>query len=95
MATTAVLNGKIGEVENKIPNASGLVKKTVYEAKISEIDRKYFTTSGYHKFMGNILHAKVKQNELVDKADLNAKLVTLATKVELKAVQDKIMKLES
>ena len=31
--TTTVLNTKIKEVENKIPNVSGLVKITDYDAK--------------------------------------------------------------
>ena len=53
---TTVVNTKIGEVENKISNASGLVKKTDYDAKISEIKGKYFTTSDYNKFTSDILH---------------------------------------
>ena len=36
---TAVLNTNIGEVENKIPDVSGLVKKTVCDDKISEIEK--------------------------------------------------------
>ena len=31
LASTIVLNTKTGEAENKIPDVSGLVKKTVYE----------------------------------------------------------------
>ena len=31
--TTAVLNTKIGKVENKLPDTSGLVNKTDYNAK--------------------------------------------------------------
>ena len=38
--TTAVLNAKIGEVENKIPDVSGLVRKTDYNAKIKHIETK-------------------------------------------------------
>ena len=53
---TTVVNTKIGEVENEISNASGLVKKTDYDAKISEIKGKYFTTSDYNKFTSDILH---------------------------------------
>ena len=53
--TTTVLNTKIGEVENKIPNVSGLLKKkpkkTIdYDAKISEIEGKYFTTANYELY---------------------------------------------
>ena len=40
--TTIVLNTKFKEVNNKISNFSGLVKKTDYDVKISEIDGKYF-----------------------------------------------------
>ena len=36
--TTTVLNKIIGEVENKLPTVCGLVKKTVYKAKISDIE---------------------------------------------------------
>ena len=41
LPTTAALN----VVKNKIPNGSNLVKKTDYDAKISDIETKYFTTS--------------------------------------------------
>ena len=53
--TAVALNTKICEVENKIPDVSGLVQKTDYNAKISEAEGKYFTTAGYNKFTSNIL----------------------------------------
>ena len=43
--TTTVLSTKIGEVENKIPEVSCLVKKGNYNNEISDIEAKYFTTS--------------------------------------------------
>ena len=55
-----------------------------------------------NKFISQTLDAKIKQNQLVDKsaiagfinnAGLNKKVATLATKAELKAEQDKIIKL--
>ena len=104
MATTADINTKIGEVENKIPDVNDLVNKTDDDAKISDIEGKYFTTSDCNKFTSNILDAKIKQKELVSKSniskfaknfDLNTKTGTLWTKSELKAVQDKIMKLQT
>ena len=55
---TTALNTKIGEVENKIQNVSGLVKKTL---RTSEIERKYFITSYYKRFISGILDAKIKQ----------------------------------
>ena len=54
--------------------------------------------------MGQMLDAKIKEKELVDKsaiaglinnADLNKKVATLATKAELKEGQDKIVKLQA
>ena len=35
--TAAVLNTKIKEVENKVPNVSGLFKKADYDAEISDM----------------------------------------------------------
>ena len=82
-------------------NVSGLVKKeTDYDVKISEIEKKYFITSDYNKFTNEILDKEIKQKELVNKpnisnSDLNTKLGILETKVEFKAVQDKILKLQA
>ena len=53
--TTAFLNTKTCEVENKTPDVSGLVKKTDYNAKISDIETKYFTAFDYNKFKGEML----------------------------------------
>ena len=103
-ATTAVPNTKNSWIENKIPDVTGLVKKIDYDAKISEIEKKYFSTDDYNSFTSGILDAKIKQKELVIKSDtsnlvnntnLNTKLTTLATKAELKAEQDKVVKLQT
>ena len=102
--TATAINTKIKEVDNKIPNLSSLVKKTDYDAKISDIQGKYFTTSDYNKFTGDIFDAKIKQKELVNKSDicnlvknsdLNTILATLATKTELKEEPDKIVRLQT
>ena len=45
LVTAAVLHTKIKEVDNEIADLSGLVKKTDFDAKILEIEEKYFTTS--------------------------------------------------
>ena len=60
LATIVILNTKLGETENKIP-VSGSVKKTIYDAKILNIDKIYFNTSGYKKFTSEILDTKIKQ----------------------------------
>ena len=98
LATTAVHNA----VENKIPDVSNLVKITDYDdAKIPDIESKYFTTSKYNKFMNEIIGNKMKEKELVKKSDISGfinnsdldnKIATLATKAELKSEQDKIVK---
>ena len=38
--TKTVLNRKISEIENKIPNTSSLVNTTVPNTKISEVENK-------------------------------------------------------
>ena len=58
LATTATLIA----VENKIPSVTDLVKKTDYDAKISEIENKYFTTSDYNKLTNAILNANIIKN---------------------------------
>ena len=91
-------------VENKISDVSNLVKKTDYDANISDIESKYFATADYDKFTSQMLDAKIKQKKLVDKSaiagfikssDLDRKVRALATKAKLKAVQDKITKLQA
>ena len=81
------------EVDNKIPNVSNLVTKTNYDAKISDIESKHFTTADYNKFTSQTLAAKIEQKEIVDKsaiagfinnADLNKRVATLATKAKSK-----------
>ena len=75
---------------------NGLVKKTDYDARISKFEGKYFTSSDYNKFASDILDAKIKQKELANKSDISNLVKNsdlLATKAELKAKQDKIVKL--
>ena len=81
-------------VENKTTNVSNLVKKNDYDAKISGVECKYFTTSDYNKFTNEVIDNKIKEKELVKKSDisgfinnseLDKKIATLATKAELKA----------
>ena len=54
--------------ENKIPDVNSLVKKTNYDAKISEIENKYITTTDYNKFTKNIVDNNIKSKNLVDKS---------------------------
>ena len=60
LVTNAVLTTIIGEVVNKIPDASKLVKKAD-DAKITDIEVKYFTTADYKTFTTEILDTKIVQ----------------------------------
>ena len=60
LETATVLDTKIKEVDNKLPDLRCLVKKRDYHAEISETETKHFTTSDYDKFMSNILDATIK-----------------------------------
>ena len=79
--------GALTAVENKMSNVTNLIKKTDYDAKISD------TTADYNNCTSQPLDVKIKQKELVDKSvisgfinnsDLDKKVATLATKAELK-----------
>ena len=48
---------------DKIPNVSDLVKKTEYDATISDNETIYSITSDYYKFMGQILNKYIKEKE--------------------------------
>ena len=76
---TTVLNTKISEVENEIPNASGLVTTTVLNTKVNEVENKihnhdkYFTTPEYNKLTAENFTARLKQAHLVTKVDFDKK----------------------
>ena len=86
--TTTVLDTNIGEVEIKIPDVSVLEKKTNYNARISDIEKKYLTTSDNNRFTSGILDAKMKKelvykssiSNLVKNSNWNTELETLAMK---------------
>ena len=96
LATAAALTA----VKNEVPDVSNLVKKTDYDSKILDIKSKYFITVHCNEFDGKIApNTKVKQKGLVDKsaiaglinnAELDRKVTTLAAKSESKAEQEKI-----
>ena len=61
---TPTVNTQIEEVENKTPDVRGLIKKTDYNVKISNIEAKYFTTSEYDTFTTQIVETKAKEKRL-------------------------------
>ena len=63
-------------VEHKIPDTSGLVKKTDYNTKINEIENKinhdhdkYITPSEFNKLTTENFAARLAQANLVTKTD--------------------------
>ena len=94
--TGLVTTAALAAVEKKIQNVSDLVKKTKYDAKVSEIYIKYFNRSDYDNFTTDILNTKIKQKKLVDesdisrfkyKFDLEKKIRTLGAKADSTAVK--------
>ena len=78
--TTTVLNTRISEVENKMPNTSNLVTTTVLNTKISEVENKspgnckYITTHKFSKLTAQNFTARLKEADLVSKTDFNNNL---------------------
>ena len=71
-----ILNTKINEVENKIPNTICLVTTTLLKTKINEIQNnipnhdKYITTQEFNKLTPENFKERLKQANLVTKTDL-------------------------
>ena len=59
---------KVTAVENEIPDVSNLVKKRIYDAKISDIQSKYITTADYNRFTKNVVDNSIKNEDTVDKS---------------------------
>ena len=64
-----------------------------YDAKISDMEGKYFTISDYNKSIYELLDAKINAKELVlkndvsgfiDNSDSDRNIATIATKAEVK-----------
>ena len=67
-------------VENKIPSVSNLVKKTNYETKISELEKKltdhnhdkYVTIPEFNTSAANVFNARLAKANLITKTDFDA-----------------------
>ena len=72
-----------------IINVSSLVKKTDYDTKVSEIEKKitdhthdkYITTSEFNTLAASVFNAKLAQADLITKADFDAKLKKVSERV--------------
>ena len=80
--TTTVLNTKISEVENKIPNTSNLVTSTVLNIEIGEVENKipvnskYIPTQEFNNLTAQNFTARLKQANLVNKTYFDNKLTS-------------------
>ena len=104
LTTTSVLITKNSGVQIKISDITELLKKADYHAKIKDIELKYFTTADYNKFYKWNTWYKDKSKKLVlwtwyllsrEESWIKHRTLKLATKVEWKAEQDKIVKLQT
>ena len=72
-------------VENKIPDVSSLFRKTDYNTKISELEKKltdhnhekYINTPEFNKLTAEYFAARLKQVNLVTNTDFDDKLKSL------------------
>ena len=72
-------------IENKIPGISNLVKKTNYDTKISELEKKltnhdhdkYITTPEFNTMAANVFNARLAQANLTTKMNFDARLSSL------------------
>ena len=82
LATNSVLTA----VENEIPDPSNLVKKTDYDTKISDIEKKiayhnhdkYITTQEFNKLSTENFNARLAQTNVITKTDFDAKPQSLS-----------------
>ena len=104
MATNAALTS----IENKIPNISSLVKKTEYDTKFTEIEKKltdhnhdkYITTPEFNTLAVSVFNARVAQANLITKGHFDAKLSSLnrtitSNKSKHLLVENELKKLET
>ena len=72
-------------MENKIPSVSSLVKKTDYNTKITEIEKKltdhnhdkYIATPEFNTLAGDVFNPRLAQANLITRTDFDAKLSSL------------------
>ena len=85
LATTLTLTA----VENRMPSVSNLVKKTDYNAKVTEIENKlnnhnhdkYIDAPEFNKLATDVFNVRLAQANLITKTDFDAKLSSLNRKI--------------
>ena len=85
--TTTILNTKVSEVKNKIPDTSSSVTTTVLNTKITKVDNKipdhakYIPTKESIKLTAENFAARLKHANLVRKTDFDNKLISFNRKL--------------
>ena len=77
------------ELENKIPAVSNLVKKTDFNTKITEIEKKltdhnhdkYIDTQEFNKLAADVFNVRIAQTNLITKTNFDAKFSSLYRKI--------------
>ena len=62
-------------------------KKTDFDVKILDIQSNYFITSNYNKFTNEIVNARIKEKDLVNKFDILGFLDLQITLIPIKRQQ--------
>ena len=83
-------NSALTAVENKIPDVSSLVKKTDYNTKISDIEKKiighnhdkYITTPEFNTLAAHVFNARLAaQTDFIGKPEFDFKLKVISDRV--------------
>ena len=88
--TATVLNTKISDFEDKIPDTSNLVTAAVTNKKIIGVANKipdhskYIITQEFNKLTADNFVARLKQADLVNKTDFDNKLTSFNTQITSK-----------
>ena len=85
-----LLKKKLARLENKIPDVSSLVKKTGYDTKITEIEKKltdhnhdkYNTTPEFNTLAASVFNARLAQANLITNTDFDANKKVAANKTK-------------
>ena len=85
----SVTNAALTAVEKKLLDVSSLVKKTDYNTKITEIEKKltdhnhdkYIATPEFNSLAADVFNARLAQANLITKTDFDAKLSSLNSKI--------------
>ena len=84
------------------PSVSSFVKKTDYDTKITEIEKKltdhnhdkYITTSEFNVLAASVFNARLAQANLVTKTDFDNKISNLDSKIAANKIKNESIKNE-